>query len=99
MAEVKDIPFPELLHPVDDLPPATVITGVVKQADGKLLVRGASSDNGAIVRVLGQWARGQIDGGEFFSMGGADYRSIHGNAYATDDSGNVEKLKHEVMVK
>ena len=99
VAEVKEIPFPELLHPVDDLPPQTIITSVVKQADGKLLVRGTSADNNGIKRV---------------SINGQDAKSVGSNyseweitlpmtnsvvAHAEDEKGNVEKLKHEVKVK
>src|SRR5262245_40733020 len=50
-AEVAGIDFPQLLDPVDDLPPATVITHVARQG-GKLLVTGTCSDNGAVKRVV-----------------------------------------------
>src|SRR5262249_44267158 len=52
VAEVRDIEFPKLLDPVDDLPPTTVITHVGKTADGKLTVRGSTADNGTVKRVL-----------------------------------------------
>src|SRR5262249_7944029 len=42
VAEVKDIEFPKLLDPVDDLPPTTVITHVRKLPGGKLQVRGTT---------------------------------------------------------
>ncbi len=42
LAEVKDVEFPKLLDPVDDLPPATVITQVAKREGGQLLVRGTT---------------------------------------------------------
>ena len=42
--------FPQIT-PVDDLPPASVITRVSRKSDG-LLVRGATIDNGEITRVL-----------------------------------------------
>jgi hypothetical protein len=50
--------FPTLLTPVDDLPPATLITSV-RQLKGKVLVRGISQDNGHIasVTVNGQRAK------------------------------------------
>src|SRR5262249_6806195 len=51
VTEVRDLAFPKLLDPVDDLPPITVITHVVRQA-GKLTVRGTTSDNGTVTRVL-----------------------------------------------
>jgi hypothetical protein len=49
-AEVKNIAFPELLAPVDDLPPATLITRV--QAEGtRRTICGVSHDDGAIAIV------------------------------------------------
>src|SRR5262249_32073990 len=50
--------FPKPLDPGDDLPPVTVITHV-RQAEGKLVVRGTTSDNGTVKRVSinGQEAR------------------------------------------
>src|SRR5262249_55110769 len=50
-AHVKGVAFPTLLEPVDDLPPATVITAT-RAEGGKLVVRGTSSDNGEVKRVL-----------------------------------------------
>jgi hypothetical protein len=44
--------FPGDLQPVDDLPPQSVITRVTTKPDGTLLVRGTTSDNGAIKRVV-----------------------------------------------
>src|SRR5205823_5786942 len=52
VAEVSDVEFPQLLDPVDDVPPITVITHVKKASDGKLVVRGTTSDNGTVKRVL-----------------------------------------------
>ena len=49
-AEVKGIAFPQLLAPVDDLPPATLITDI--QHDGaRRTVRGVSHDDGSIATV------------------------------------------------
>lgn len=57
VAEVTEIEFPKLLDPVDDLPPATVVTlpqrGLAaKLQDGRLLVRGTTTDNDSTRRVL-----------------------------------------------
>jgi hypothetical protein len=49
-AEVQRADFPTLLEPVDDLPPATMITSV-QPTKGKLLVRGVTQDNGEIASV------------------------------------------------
>jgi hypothetical protein len=50
-ARVIDVPFPILLNPVDDLPPATIITEV-RRARGVLQVSGISQDNGEIAYVM-----------------------------------------------
>jgi hypothetical protein len=44
--------YPGALKPVDDLPPVTIITHVLHQSDGSLLVRGTTADNGEVKRVL-----------------------------------------------
>lgn len=56
--EAGEIPFPELLEPIDDLPPATLITSVQKKGT-QLLVTGVSHDNGEIasIRVNGVEAK------------------------------------------
>lgn len=51
VTEVANVPFPDLLQPVDDLPPTTVITHVLQTPSG-WRVRGVASDNGAIRQVL-----------------------------------------------
>src|SRR5207302_242917 len=52
VAEVKGLAFPRVLSPVDDLPPATVITHVGRLVGGKVVVRGTTSDNGVVKKVL-----------------------------------------------
>lgn len=94
VARVKDVAFPKLLDPVDDLPPATVITSV-RKVGNKLLVRGTTSDNGSVKRVLvnGHEAKGT-------SANYAEWEvELAGNpgeikAHAEDVAGNVEKLVH-----
>ena len=60
VAEVKDVDWPSILEPVDDLPPATMILSVT-QRDGRWLAEGVSHDNGAIqeIRVNGKSAEVQ----------------------------------------
>jgi len=55
----KESDFPNPLTPVDDLPPQTVITHVSKPVNGKVIVRGTTSDCGAVksVHVNGQLAK------------------------------------------
>jgi hypothetical protein len=90
--------FPTLLTPVDDLPPATLITSV-RQANGKVLVRGVSQDNGDIasVSVNGQGAKlvcahaGVVD----WEITMVSPRNGKLSAKATDAAGNVERTGPE----
>ncbi len=52
VAEIKGIAFPQLLDPIDDLPPTTVITQVTRPTAGKVVVRGTTADNGPVKRVV-----------------------------------------------
>jgi hypothetical protein len=96
VARVKNVPWPKLLDPVDDLPPATVITST-RKIDGKWVVRGTTSDNGTVKKVVvngkdakpvaANFAEWEIvlDGGE---------RKL--TAHAEDAAGNVEKRAHVI---
>jgi hypothetical protein len=97
VTEVRDLAFPKLLDPVDDLPPATVITDV-RTAGGKVVVRGTTSDNGTVKRVLvnGKEARALADNFAAWEirlerMPSAEMKLT---AYAKDAAGNVEKRPH-----
>ncbi|HYT92664.1 MAG TPA: G8 domain-containing protein [Gemmataceae bacterium] len=102
VAEVKDVAFPKLLDPVDDLPPTTVITHVRRTAAGRLAVRGTTADNGTVKRVLvnGQEARALTDN---FAEWEIELQVAAGavslRAHAEDAAGNVEKRPHVVNVK
>jgi hypothetical protein len=50
-AKAEGIAFPQLLDPVDDLAPATLITSVQPLEDGRVLIRGTSHDDGEIASV------------------------------------------------
>ena len=96
--EVKDVNFPALLDPVDDLPPITVVTHIEKRG-GKLLVHGSASDNGEIKRVVVNGQSAQID-----ASGSSWQAELHGDtasiaAHSEDAAGNVEKLTHKVQLK
>jgi hypothetical protein len=102
VAEVRDVAFPRLLDPLDDLPPATVITHVGRPKNGKLTVRGHTSDNGKVTKVLvnGRPARA-------LAPNFADWEivlekvqagELKLTARAEDAAGNVEKLPHVVVV-
>jgi len=102
-AEVKDVAFPtDILAPVDDLAPATIITRVERRAD-KLLVRGVTHDNATvrIVSVNGVEAKLQS-----VQAGLADWEVLVDapadgilTARAKDQAGNAETPGHRMQVK
>ena len=83
---------------MDDLPPQTVITSIRNIADGKVLVRGTSSDNGTIKQVLinGSTAnavRPNFAEWEITCQMPADQTFT---AAAEDAAGNIETLAHVI---
>ncbi len=101
--EVTDIPFPELLTPVDDLPPATVITRVVRTGGTTLTVFGTTSDNGKVIKVT-------VSGREAYATAAnfAEWQAVLAHnpkgelrvvAVAEDAAGNVEKTPMVLRVK
>lgn len=94
VAETSDVAFPQLLDPVDDLPPMTVVMRVVRR-DGKLLASGVASDNGEIRRVVVNGVAAKSTGVNFSEwqaeLPASDTEIV---AYAEDAAGNVEKLTH-----
>lgn len=99
VTETANIPFPHPLDPVDDLPPATVITHFSSR-DGKLLVQGTCSDNGSVKRVLvnGHAAKGTSDNLATWEMVldlPADFIIV---AHAEDIAGNVERLPQRALI-
>lgn len=98
-AEVKDIEFPKLLDPVDDLPPTTVITHVGRTTDGKLLVRGATADNGTVKRVVVNGKEAKSVGTNFSEWEIVLENASRVQAHGEDEAGNVEKRPHEFVVR
>lgn len=100
-AEVRDIPFPRVLDPVDDLPPATVITHVVRN-DEKLVIRGTATDNGAIRKVMvnGQEARATKPNFAEWEivLEKTGSGALKLTAHAEDEAGNVERMPHVVSM-
>ncbi len=101
-ARVPEVPFPELLDPVDDLPPATLITSVHREGD-QLRVRGVSQDNGEVasVRVNGKEASIISD-----RAGVADWEVVLDargvsdlTAAASDKAGNEEKTPDKKSIE
>ena len=99
-AEVHGVEFPRLLDPVDDQPPATVITNVARAADGKIRVSGVASDDGTIRRVVVNGRPATATAANFAQWeivldneGTGEYKIT---AHAEDAAGNVETNAHEV---
>jgi G8 domain-containing protein len=96
---IKGVTFPQLLAPVDDLPPATLITSI-KRAGDKRIVHGVAHDNGEIREVTVNGHSAQIVAQH---AGVADWiisldappdgRYI---AQSTDDAGNAELMPHDL---
>ncbi|MDB5306424.1 MAG: hypothetical protein JWO38_626 [Gemmataceae bacterium] len=102
VAELATPAFPQLLDPVDDLPPATVITRVMR-VGGTITVRGVTTDNGAVKRV-------EVNGkmAKALSPNFADWEAILENvsagplqvqAGAEDAAGNTELTPAVVTVR
>ncbi len=89
-AEVKGVAFPKFPQPADDLPPATVITRVLKK-DGKLVVRGGTIDNGAVKRVTVNGKEATSTAANFAEWEVTLDAATEVKAVAEDAAGNVEK--------
>jgi len=98
--EVRDVSFPQLLNPHDDLPPSTIITSVTRTTNG-WLVRGWASDNGEIkqVTVNGTAARAVRDNFAEWeaTIASGDLKTI--TASAVDATNNMEKVPHVALAQ
>ena len=98
----KESDYPGQLAPVDDLPPATVITHVRQGAGGALTVRGSTADNGTVTRVLvnGTEAKALAPNFAEWEVTLANLPSGAGKleARAQDAAGNVEPRPHVRVV-
>jgi hypothetical protein len=96
-AKVSAVPFPKVLHLVDDLPPATVITSITKSS-GKLIVRGVTGENGAVKRVLVNGVEAKAKRENFAEWEAVIPTNGKVAAHAEDGAGNVERLAHSVTL-
>lgn len=98
---VYDAGSPRPPDPVDDHPPVTVITHTTFRP-GKVVVRGTTSDNGKVVRVLvnGQEARALAANHAQWEVELEAVRpgKLELNAHAQDEAGNVEKTAHQMTI-
>src|SRR5207237_1368446 len=93
--------YPRPLDPVDDRPPATVITHVARPAAGRLLVRGTTSDNGTVKRVLVNGTEARAVAANFAEwealLDSVPSGAVALTAHAEDAAGNVERRPHVVV--
>jgi hypothetical protein len=94
--------YNKLLRRTDDRPPVTVVTGVVRNSGGELVVRGTCVDDTQIVGVSVNGVAARAVGPNFMEweavLSGAGGRAGTVTAVGTDKSGNVERTPHVVRV-
>ncbi|MFO0800903.1 MAG: G8 domain-containing protein [Gemmataceae bacterium] len=99
VAEVSGVAFPEPPAVVDDLPPATVVTRVIRET-GRLLVRGSCTDNGTVTKVTVNgrpaWATAPNFAEWEVELDAGTPRVV---ALAEDAAGNVEPTPMILAVK
>jgi hypothetical protein len=86
--------FPGELKPVDDLPPETVITSMLRQKDGSVRVRGTTSDNGEIKRVMVNGLTAKATRTNFAEWEVSVPTNAELRAFGEDASGNIEPKPH-----
>jgi hypothetical protein len=100
-AEVPAVEFPALLDPVDDVPPVTVITHIERKA-ARVLVRGTTSDNGVVTRVLVNGGRAKALADNFAKweavLTDVTPGELQITAHAEDAAGNIEKRPHVIAI-
>jgi hypothetical protein len=98
-ADVPAVEFPALLDPVDDLPPATVVTRVTVEGT-RVVVRGTTSDNGVVTKVLVNGREARALSPNFAEwevvLAGVEPGALRLSAHAEDAAGNVERRPHLV---
>jgi hypothetical protein len=102
VAEVTNVEWPELLDPVDDLPPATIVTRYRRQGD-QLAVTGVAHDNGEIDRIL---VNGHLAEVRSRNAGVVDWaielpwpQDETILALAVDQDGNREQTGHRIKIE
>ncbi|MDA1233151.1 MAG: hypothetical protein O2856_20495, partial [Planctomycetota bacterium] len=102
VTEVSGIEWPKLLNPIDDLPPATIITSIRYVGD-KVEVSGFSHDNGTIasIQVNGFEAEVVASTAGVVEWRASLIRPADGRlmASASDRDGNTEQTGHFVQIR
>ena len=107
VAEVTNVEWPTLLDPIDDEPPATVITWPregtqVALTNGNLVIRGTSTDNARTKRVIVNGVDA-VDTDYHFNqwevtISGVERGKFVVEAYSEDDAGNREMTPHRIQL-
>jgi hypothetical protein len=93
--------FPAPLTPVDDLPPATVITSTERKDRGEVIVRGTTSDSGVVARVVVNGTPAhplRPNFAEWEAVLPVASGGVELNAAAVDEAGNIETRPHRVSL-
>ncbi len=107
VTEVTGVPFPKLLDPIDDLPPATAITWPAnghdaQLVDGVLIVRGVTTDNNKTKHVLVNGQPAENLDYDFHHwearLSGVKPGPVTITAYGEDAAGNIEQSGHTLTV-
>lgn len=93
----KESEYPGKLSPVDDLPPQTVITHVLRQNDGTLLVRGTTADNDVVKKVLVNGTPARETASNLSQWEITVPAAAKLTASATDKAGNAEVRPHVLL--
>jgi uncharacterized protein (TIGR03067 family) len=96
-------PFDLMAFEGDMQPPATVITHVRRDKSGALVVRGTTSENETVAKVLVNGHAAKATAPNFaeweVTLDGITEDNIKLSAHAIDDSGNVEPRPHVLYVR
>jgi len=87
---------------VDDRPPHTIITSVIRTADGRVTVRGTTADNGEVKRVLVNGSEARPLAANFLAwevvLDAQPEGTVTVTAVATDKAGNTEVRPHVARI-
>jgi hypothetical protein len=96
-------PFDLMGFEGDMQPPATVITHVGRDKSGAIVVRGTTTDNEAVAKVLVNGHAAKATAANFaqwqVTLDNSTKAEIKLAAHAIDDSGNVEPRPHILLVR
>ena len=98
VTEVQNVDFPKLLDPIDDEPPATMITRHWME-DGKLVVEGTTTDNVETRQVTVNGVAARDVDYNFHRWRVRLDAALVLTAFAVDAAGNRERTPHVLRIK